>query len=114
MMYRSDQDIIPVARQSNDLLDENNALRRELQEYKRKWEEAQLEMSENNIALDALAKNVESIKFETQQEMVKLLNSDILPLLKEIRSEKKPEKKQILAELAIEQLKMLYVFRGFK
>ena len=53
MMYQSDRDIILIPKESNELLKEIDALKRELHEYKQKWKETQLELSENNTALNA-------------------------------------------------------------
>jgi DNA-binding CsgD family transcriptional regulator len=107
LMHQSNKEIIPFPKQSNQPLNNLNVSQQEHQENKRKWEEAQIELSENNIALEALVKNFGKIKLKTQQEMAMRLNSKILPLLEEIKSEKNLERTEILAELAIEQLKMV-------
>ncbi len=61
MAHQPDKKIITTPKESTEFLKEINALRRELFEYKKKWKEAQLELSENNIALEILAKNEKKI-----------------------------------------------------
>lgn len=98
-MYQSDRDITITPK-------EINALKRELHEYKQKWKETKFELDENNIALITLARNFNNIMSKTQLEIAMNLQSKILPILKEIKSEKNPEKIRILTELAIKQLKI--------
>ena len=96
-MYQSDNDIVPI-------LEEKDNLRRELHEYRQKWEEAQLELSEQNIALETLAKNVDQNKFMIIQKISEKLNFEILPVLNEIKNETNPDKIRILADLVIDKL----------
>jgi DNA-binding CsgD family transcriptional regulator len=105
-MGQFDRDIIPIPKESDEFLKEINTLKRELHEYKQKWEKAQLELSENNVVLDALAKKVANDKFKTKLNIAKRLHSEIVPLLKEIKSEKNPERIRILTDLAIGKLIM--------
>ena len=63
-------------------------------------------MSKNNVALDALAKNIDKNKFTTKLEIAKRLHSEILPVLKEMKNEKNPEKIRILTDLAMDKLIM--------
>ena len=104
---------MPIPRESDERLKEINALRRELHEYKQKlhaykqkWEEAELELSEYKVSFNTLAKNIDKNKFTTKLKIAKRLNSEILPVLKEIKEEKNPEKIKILTELAIDKLVM--------
>jgi DNA-binding CsgD family transcriptional regulator len=106
MMYQSDKNIIPIPRESDEFFDEISTLKREFHEFKQKWEEGQLELSENDVALDALAKKIANEKFKIKLNIAKRLHSEILPLLKEIKREKNPERSRILADLAITKLIM--------
>ena len=91
---------------------EINTLKEELHEFKKKWEEAQLELHENNVALEALAKSVNKNNFETKLKIAKRLQSEILPILEEIKTEKNSEKIRILVELAIGKVNMFMPNRG--
>lgn len=105
-MNQSDRDMLSISGESDAFLKKINALKRQLHEYQQKWEEVQLELYENNVALDALAKNVNKNKFQTKLKIAKRLNSEILPLLKEIRCEKNLDKIRILTDLALDKLIM--------
>jgi DNA-binding CsgD family transcriptional regulator len=105
-MYQSDKNIMPIPRESDERLKEINALRRELHEYKQKLEETELELSEYKVGFDTLAKNIDKNKFTTKLKIAKRLNSEILPVLKEIKEEKNSEKIKILTDLAIDRLIM--------
>ena len=98
------------AGESYELLQENNTLKRELIEYKQKLKEAQVELSENGTALSALAKIVDKIAFNTKIKILKRLHSQILPPLKEIKTEKRRERILILADEAITKLQMFIPF----
>ena len=107
MADQPDKIIITIPKESNELLKEINALRRELLEYKKKWEEAQLELSENNIALEALAKNEKKIRSRTKLRLKKKLASEVLPHLEEIKSEKNSEKIRTIVELILTKIRMI-------
>lgn len=104
------QKLFQNTKESNELLKKITALERELYEYKQKLEETQLELSENKTALTALSKNIDNIEFNTKLKILKRLHSQILPPLKEIKSEKHHERIQILAEEAITKLQMFIPF----
>jgi len=93
-------------KESYEMLQEINTLRREINEYKQKLEKTQLELSESNTALTVLAKNNDQIKFKTNLKILKKLHSQILPLLKEIKSAKYPEGILVLADEAIAKLQL--------
>jgi DNA-binding NarL/FixJ family response regulator len=63
-------------------------------------------LSENTVVLEVLAKAVEKIKYKAQQKLARSLYSEILPILKKIKSEKNFEYISILVELAIMRLKV--------
>jgi len=89
------------------LSEEVAALRRALEENRIKLEKARIELSEKDIVLDALAKNVDLIKFNTQQALAKRLKSEVIPHLEEIKNEKKIEKICSIAELILMKIRML-------
>ena len=104
------QNPVQSTNESYELLEEINTLKQKLNEYKLKLEETQLELYENNTALTALAKNNDQIKSKTNLKILRKLHSQILPPLKEIKSEKHHERIQILAEEAITKLQMFIPF----
>lgn len=101
------QNPVQSTNESYELLEEINTLKQKLNEYKLKLEETQLELYENNTALTALAKNNDQIKSKTNLKILRKLHSQILPILKEIKSNKHHENFQILADLAIAKLQLI-------
>ena len=106
MVDQYDRGLIKLPKESDEILKEKNALAREFLEHKQKGVEVNIELSENTVVLEVLAKAVEKIKYKTQQKIAKNLFSEILPILKEIKREKNLEKISILVELAIMRLKV--------
>jgi DNA-binding CsgD family transcriptional regulator len=98
---------IESTEEPNSLFGEIEVLKWELYKYKQKLEATQLELSENNIALTALAKNIDKIKFNIKLKILKRLHSQILPLLKEIKNNKHHERVEVLADEAIARLQIV-------
>jgi DNA-binding CsgD family transcriptional regulator len=94
-------------KEPNIMLAEINTLNRKIDVYKEKYEEARSELSENEIALRALAKNIDRIKFNTQKEILKRISSEVFPLLSELKNEKISDKIRAKLGVITTRLKMI-------
>jgi DNA-binding CsgD family transcriptional regulator/FtsZ-binding cell division protein ZapB len=95
------------AKEPNNAMEEITTLRREIDVYKEKYEETRRELSESEIALEALTKNFIRIKFDNQNELAKRIASEVLPLLNELTTDKISDKTQAKLEVIATRLKMI-------
>jgi DNA-binding CsgD family transcriptional regulator len=97
---------LQITGERHEFLEGVNTLRKELNENKQKLEETRQRLSEDETALE-FSKYIDQIKLETCLKILKRLHSQILPILKEIKNNKHPERVCVLADEAIAKLQMI-------
>ena len=107
MTDQLDGELIPFPKPSNESLIDICDLKTVCLDSKQKDEEVEIELVDNRKALETLVEKISKIKSDTQQKIAAQLNTDILPLLEEIKIEKRPERTKMIAEITIKKLKMI-------
>ena len=107
METKSSEKIISFEGKQNFSLKEIHALKQKVNNYEEKLKEVEKELSENEITLHTLAKNIDRIKLNTQKKILKRISSEVFPLLNELKSDKISDKTRAKLEIITTRLKMI-------
>ena len=91
LKHRVDEQAFDLIYTSKEL----NQKQEELLAHKRKLENANKELVRTNTALSVLAKNIDRKKSEVEKKVGRVISSRVIPILKEIKNDKIPEKTRV-------------------